>query len=53
MKLQMKTFEEIKKEAIKRGVEPNNVSIGIWAKINGYVKTRKIEKGKVRYYYLK
>lgn len=50
---QLFTYEELQDMALKFNVKPNKVSVGIWAKINGYKKVR-LQKDKVItiYYYV-
>lgn len=35
------TYNEVREIAIKNNSDDNRVSVGIWAKINGYIKTKK------------
>lgn len=35
------------------GLKLNKVNIGVWAKLNGYKRIRKVENGEVIYYYKK
>lgn len=45
--MQLFTYEEIREKALLQGVSDNKVSIGMWASLNGYIKTRKQIKKKV------
>ena len=45
--MQTFTYEEIRKKALLHGVSDNKVHIGMWASLNGYIKTRKQIKKKV------
>ena len=47
------TFEELRNKALLEGVADNKVSIGLYAKIKGYIKKRKQVNKKVTIYYLK
>lgn len=35
------TFEELKQMAFSEGITGNKVTIGIWAKMNGFLKKKK------------
>lgn len=49
----MYTYNQIRQLAISRGVADNKVSIGIFAKLQGYVKIKKqINKERKIYYIL-
>jgi hypothetical protein len=39
--MQLLTYEEIRAKALSQGISDNKVSIGMWAGLNGYIKTRK------------
>lgn len=39
--MQLLTYEEIREKALSQGISDNKVSIGMWAGLNGYIKTRK------------
>lgn len=45
--MQLFTYEEIREKALLQGISDNKVSIGMWASLNGYIKTRKQIKKKV------
>lgn len=45
--MQLFTYEEIREKALLQGVSDNKVSIGMWASLNGYIKTRKQIRKKV------
>lgn len=48
------TYDELRKLAIKEGVADNKVSIGIWAKLKGYIKIkREIRNNKFVWVYTK
>ena len=42
-----KQYEEIREKALLQGISDNKVSIGMWASLKGYIKTRKQIKKKV------
>lgn len=44
-------FSDIRELALKEGVEDNKVSIGIWAKQNGYKKKQSKDKNRRNYVY--
>lgn len=45
------TFNEVRKLAIKNNSKDNKVSVGIWAKLNGYIKIKKqIDKHRIILY---
>lgn len=46
-------YADIRKIALKNGVKDNKVSIGMWAKLNGFVNKRKMTKGKTQIIYYK
>ena len=51
--MQLFTYEEIREKALLQGISDNKVSIGMWASLKGYIKTRKQIKKKVHtIYYL-
>ena len=35
------TFEQLKEMAFKDGITGNKVAVGIWAKMNGFLKKKK------------
>jgi len=46
------TFDELKEIALNDGIIGNKVTIGIWAKMKGYLKKKKqINKHKVTLYF--
>ena len=45
--MQLLTYEEIREKALLQGISDNKVSIGMWASLKGYIKTRKQIKKKV------
>lgn len=46
------TFEELKEIAFNNGVIGNKVTIGIWARMNGYLKKKKqINKLRITLYF--
>lgn len=47
------TFNELAEVAAKDGINKDKVSVGIWAKANGYIKTRKQINKKVYVGYYK
>lgn len=47
------TYTDIRIEAIKAGISDNKVSIGIWARQNGYYQMRKSKDKKTTIYYYK
>lgn len=48
------TYEELRQIALKDNIADNKVSIGIWAKINGYEKVkREIRNNKFVWLYRK
>lgn len=53
--MRLLTYEEIREKALSQGISDNKVSIGMWAGLNGYIKTRKQINKKVYtvYYNLK
>lgn len=50
---QLITFQEIAEMAAKQGVHKDKVSVGIWAKQNGWQRTRKQINKKVYITYYK
>lgn len=38
------TYKEIVTKAIKNGIPNNKVAVGMWAKLNGYIKIKRIIK---------
>lgn len=51
MERELITFDELLKLAQKENIHPDKVSVGIWAKQKGYIKTRKQKDKKVTIYY--
>lgn len=48
------TYNELREQAIKEGIADNKVSVGLWAKINGYYKAkREIRDNKFVWLYTK
>lgn len=47
------TFKELRELAIANYVDDNKVSIGIWAKINGFMKMRKKKDKQLHCYYVR
>ena len=46
------TFKELKQIAFNNGITGNKVTIGIWARMNGYLKKKKqINKHRITYYF--
>lgn len=46
------TFDELKQIAFNNGITGNKVTIGIWARMNGYLKKKKqINKHRITYYF--
>lgn len=46
------TFEELKEIAFNNGIIGNKVTIGIWARMNGYLKKKKqINKLRITLYF--
>lgn len=46
-------YSQIREIALQNGIDDNKVSIGMWAKMNGYIKTNKQINGKVTVTYYK
>ena len=44
------TFEQLKEMAFKDGITGNKVAVGIWAKMNGFLKKKKQIKQNWDYY---
>ena len=45
------TFEQLKEMAFKDGITGNKVAVGIWAKMNGFLKKKKqINKRRITFY---
>ncbi|SFL62129.1 hypothetical protein SAMN05216357_1355 [Porphyromonadaceae bacterium KH3CP3RA] len=53
MKDNLINYQDLRVLAVSQGVPDNKVSIGMWAKANGYYKMRKTKDGKVTIYYYK
>lgn len=49
----MKTYLEIREEALSNGIKDNRVSVGAWASFMGYRKIRIQKDKKVTIYYYK
>ena len=47
------TYQDIRKIALSYGVKDTKVSIGMWAKLNGFSNKRKMTKGKTQIFYTK
>ena len=48
------TYDELRELAVKEGVSDNKISVGMWAKFNGYTRyKRKIKDNKVTWTYIK
>lgn len=47
------TYEDIRKIAVSYGVKDTKVSVGMWAKLNGFTNKRKMTNGKTTIYYTK
>ena len=47
------TYEQVRKLAIARYVDDNKISIGVWAKQNGYIKKKKQKDNRVYTVYIK
>ena len=46
------TFEELKQMAFSEGITGNKVTIGIWAKMKGFLKKKKqINKRRITFYF--
>ena len=41
------TFEQLKEMAFKDGITGNKVAVGIWAKMNGFLKKKEADKTSV------
>lgn len=50
---QLLTFNELADLAAKEGIHKDKVSVGVWAKANGYIRTRKQINKKVYIGYYK
>lgn len=50
-KRELFTYEQIRQLALADGITDNKVSVGMWARIKGYYKTRKMVKGKSQLMY--
>lgn len=47
------TYDDVYKIAVKSGIKPNKVMVGIWAKMNGYTKVkREIKDNKLTSLYI-
>lgn len=48
------TFDELRELAVKEGIKDNKVSVGMWAKFNGYTRyKRKIRDNRIIWTYVK
>lgn len=46
------TFEQLKEMAFKDGITGNKVAVGIWARMNGFLKKKKqINKRRITFYF--
>lgn len=46
------TFEQLKEMAFSDGITGNKVAVGIWAKMNGFLKKKKqINKRRITFYF--
>lgn len=46
------TFEQLKEMAFKDGITGNKVAVGIWARMNGFLKKKKqINKRRIIFYF--
>lgn len=45
--MQTFTYEEIREKALKQGVTDNRLRVGLWASLNGYIKSKRKIQGKV------
>lgn len=53
MKNDLINYQDLRVLAVSQGVSDNKVSIGIWAKANGYYQIKKRKDYKVTIYYYK
>lgn len=53
MKNELISYQDLRVLAVSQGVADNKVSIGIWARLNGYYKKIKKENYKQTTYYFK
>lgn len=47
------TYEQVRQLALARHVDDNKISIGVWAKQNGYIKRKKQRDNRVYTVYIK
>lgn len=47
------TYEQVRELALAQHVDDNKISIGVWAKLNGYFKKKKQKENKVYTIYIK
>ena len=47
------SYDDIRNIALKNGIKDNKVSIGMWAKLNGFSNKRKMTKGKTQIIYFR
>lgn len=47
------TYEQVRKFAITQYVDDNKISIGVWAKQNGYIKKKRQKDNRVYTVYIK
>ena len=48
------TFDDLRELAVKEGIKDNKVSVGMWAKFNGYTRyKRKIRDDRIIWTYVK
>lgn len=48
------TFDDLRELAVKEGIKDNKVSVGMWAKFNGYTRyKRKIRDNRIIWTYVK
>ena len=48
------TFDELRELAVKEGIKDNKVSVGMWAKFNGYTRyKRRIRDNRIVWTYVK
>ena len=46
------TFEQLKEMAFSDGITGNKVAVGIWAKMNGFLKKKKqVNKRRITFYF--
>lgn len=47
------SYDELRKIATSHNIEDNKVSVGIWAKLNGYFKKKRQRDNRVQTFYIK